>query len=207
MTDREKVIWKVEILKQSEDMDDLIDAKIKQIQDERLKIAEVVEGNKGLIAVYEEAVDRIAKQHKKELKKSTSDSDLKKKAEEEKRGRRVPQINTMDVEDKAKLKPKAQLNKFSNISNLLGSQRQLSAGRKDEPIPEVFNRLYRQDQLNHCCDACKSGPCDHNKPDKKPKSHRASRGSSKAKSKGYLSARGSSKGKASSVRKGSEQSM
>lgn len=61
MNEREKIIWKVEVFKQSEDMDDLIDAKIKQIQDERMKIAEVVDSNKGLIAVYEEAVDRIAK--------------------------------------------------------------------------------------------------------------------------------------------------
>jgi len=29
MNEREKIIWKVEVFKQSEDMDDLIDAKIK----------------------------------------------------------------------------------------------------------------------------------------------------------------------------------
>lgn len=31
MTENEKVIWKVEILKNSEDMDDLLDLRIKQI--------------------------------------------------------------------------------------------------------------------------------------------------------------------------------
>ena len=31
MTEQEKIIWKVEILKQSEDMDDLIDQKIREI--------------------------------------------------------------------------------------------------------------------------------------------------------------------------------
>jgi len=41
------------------------------------------------------------------MKKSTSESDLKAKIEEEKRSRRVPKINTMDVEEKGKAKPKA----------------------------------------------------------------------------------------------------
>lgn len=61
MTEQEKIIWKVEIFKQSEDMDDLIDEKIRMIQEERAKITEMVAGNQDMIKVYEEAVDRIAK--------------------------------------------------------------------------------------------------------------------------------------------------
>ena len=65
MTEQEKVIWKVEILKHSEDMDDLIDQKIREIQDERDKINECVKDSKQMINSYETAVDRIAAKSKR----------------------------------------------------------------------------------------------------------------------------------------------
>ena len=94
MTENEKIIWKVEIFKQSEDMDDMIDEKIRQIQQERSKLTNMADGNDDMIKVYKEAVDRIARVQRQELKKSNSDSNLKK--EEEKKvvssRRTVPKI-------------------------------------------------------------------------------------------------------------------
>eukprot|EP00347_Sterkiella_histriomuscorum_P004451 403360409 len=65
MTDKEKTIWKVEILKHSEDMDDLIDEKIKQIKAERQKITDCMEESKNLIDSYDTAVDRIGMKYKR----------------------------------------------------------------------------------------------------------------------------------------------
>jgi hypothetical protein len=60
MTDQEKSIWKVEIFKQSEDLDEEIDKRLHMIDEERERINNTVKNNKDAIAMYHEAVERIA---------------------------------------------------------------------------------------------------------------------------------------------------
>ena len=108
MTEQEKVIWKVEILKQSEDMDDFIDEKIRQIQEERFKNNQVITSTKETIAFYEDAVDRIGKKGRRdpELKKAISDSELtpSKKSilmrDTRNMRKKIPVVETVDVDKK-----------------------------------------------------------------------------------------------------------
>ena len=50
MSEQEKTIWKVEIIKQSEDVDDEIDQRLNQITEERARIKETVNSNRGFIS-------------------------------------------------------------------------------------------------------------------------------------------------------------
>ena len=52
MTDQEKTIWKVEIFKQSEDVDEELEKKLQVIHEERERIKNTVSTNKDSIAMY-----------------------------------------------------------------------------------------------------------------------------------------------------------
>lgn len=64
MNDNEKVIWKVEVFKQSEDVDEILDQRIKMIQEERDNIKNAISNNNNVINTYEQAVDRIGNRAK-----------------------------------------------------------------------------------------------------------------------------------------------
>ncbi|CDW71224.1 UNKNOWN [Stylonychia lemnae] len=208
MTEKEKIIWKVEILKNSEDMDDLIDQKIRMIQEERFKINECMTGATDTISTYQKAVDRIAAKSRREplVEQSRYESLINMARDDRQKKKTLPLIESFDVDQKAvRLRPNlANFNKLSNISNLAVNNQSQSArshsNQRVKPlinqnqtleIPEVFNRLYKQEQLRHCCDACKSGPCEHNKPDKSLSSHSQRSGSKRSMRSG--ASRGNSK--------------
>lgn len=67
MSDNEKTIWKVEVMKQSEDMTEEIDKRLEQIDEERERIKQAVDNNKSAINMYNEAVDRIAKSSRRKV--------------------------------------------------------------------------------------------------------------------------------------------
>ncbi len=67
MSENEKIIWKVEIMKQSEDVDEEIDKRLAQIEEERERIKQTLDNNKNTITLYNEAVDRIAKSSRRKV--------------------------------------------------------------------------------------------------------------------------------------------
>ena len=52
MTENEKVVWKVEVFKQCEDIDDELDARMKMISDEREKTRIAIKDNTNIITTY-----------------------------------------------------------------------------------------------------------------------------------------------------------
>ncbi len=61
MTDKEKVIYKVEVFKQMEDVDEVLTARIRMIEEERGKIQNAITQNTNTITVYNDAVDKIGR--------------------------------------------------------------------------------------------------------------------------------------------------
>lgn len=61
MTENEKVVWKVEVFKQCEDTEDYINQRLKDIEQQKFEMLNVINESKNVITTYNTAVDRIAK--------------------------------------------------------------------------------------------------------------------------------------------------
>lgn len=98
MNEKEKVVWKVEILKNAEDMDDLIDQRIREIQAERNKINDVVQDSKNLVNAYEAAVDRIGYKYKRSAAEQSKYEELINSANQQKR-KTMPMVENTDLDE------------------------------------------------------------------------------------------------------------
>lgn len=61
MSENEKVIWKVEVFKECEDTEDYLNEKIRDIEEQKVALKNLITDAKNLIVDYQDAVDRIGK--------------------------------------------------------------------------------------------------------------------------------------------------
>lgn len=103
-------------------------------------------------------------------------------------GKNVIELEDMDAEEEKDRQNR--MIKRKNQSNMANNNYNSKPNEGSLVVPEVFNRLYHsKEHLSNCvCEACKSGPIDHNHPEKKPHSRKASN-----------SSRGSSKGRPTQI--------